>query len=82
MEFILYEFYIFHALLFVAVSALDDAVCFVYNVEHSLHRLVVCNALGVVAKHNATQLVGCLHGLLLDNLIVLDYVQHYVRCNY
>ena len=40
--------------------------------EEGLHGLVVGDALGVVALHDATNLCGGLYGLLLNDLVVAD----------
>lgn len=42
------------------------------NVEVGLHRFVVGDALRIVTLHDATNLTGCLDGLLLNDLIVAD----------
>ena len=67
-----------HLLLLVAVTALDDAMFFVHNIEDSVHRLVVGDAFGIIAFHNSPQLIRSLDGLLLYNLIVADNVEHYL----
>jgi hypothetical protein len=53
------------------IVAGKDAVS---NVEMGGHRLVVSNALGVVAFHNALDDCGGLYGFLLDDFIVTDDV--------
>ena len=53
----------------------------VSNVEMGGHRLVVRNAFGVVALHNATYLGRRLHGFLLYHFVVADNVEDHLRGN-
>ena len=62
--------------------ALDDAVLLVDHREDRFHGLVVGDALGIVALHDTTKLIGRLHGLLLHHLVVADNVEHNLRCHY
>lgn len=48
------KFHLVDVLLLIAVVAFQYAVLLVYHVEHGLHGLVVGDALGVVAFHDAT----------------------------
>ena len=66
-------------LLLVAVVAAHDALHLVYGVEEGLHRLVVGDALRVVALYDALQCVWSLDRLLLYDLVVLDDTQTDVR---
>ena len=59
-----------------AVVAGEDAVG---HMEMSGHRLVVGDALGVVALHDAFNLVGCLNGFLLHYLVVAYDVENHSR---
>ena len=43
-----------------------------FDVEVSGHRLVVSDALGVIALHDAVNLVGRLYGLLFHHFVVAD----------
>ena len=66
-------------LLFVAIVAANDAECLIYCVEDGSHRLIVGDALRVVALHDALQCVWSLDRLLLHDLVVLDDTQTDVR---
>ena len=68
-------------LLLVAVVAAHDALHLVYGVEEGLHRLVVGDALRVVALYDALQCVRSLDGLLLYDFVVFDDTQSDVRRN-
>ena len=59
------ELYFAQLLLFVAVVATYDTEHFVYGMEEGLHRLVVGDALRVVALYDALQCIRSLDGLLL-----------------
>jgi hypothetical protein len=63
-------------LFFIAVMTFQNTPLLVYHIEDSLHWLIVGDALGIVALHNATQLVGCLNGFLLHHLVVADDIEH------
>ena len=69
-------------LLLVAVVAAHDALHLVYGVEEGLHRLVVGDALRVVALYDALQCVRSLYGLLLYDFVVLDDTQSDVRSHH
>ena len=69
-------------LLLVAVVAAHDALHLVYGVEEGLHRLVVGDALRVVALYDALQCVWSLYGLLLYDFVVLDDTQSDVRSHH
>ena len=73
------QLYLVNLLLLIAVVALDDAPLLVDDVEDSFHRLIVGDALRVVALDDATELIRSLNLALLDDLIVADGVQHDVR---
>ena len=60
------------SLLLVAVVAADDALHLIYGVEDGTHRLIVGDALRVVALYDALQCVRSLYGLLLYDFVVLD----------
>ena len=68
-------------LLFVAVVATYDTEHFVYGMEEGLHRLVVGDALRVVALYDALQCIRSLDGLLLYDFVVFDDTQSDVRRN-
>jgi aspartate carbamoyltransferase regulatory subunit len=68
-------------LLFVAVVATYDTEHFVYGMEEGLHRLVVGDALRVVALYDALQRIRSLDGLLLYDFVVFDDTQSDVRRN-
>ena len=68
-------------LLLVAVVAAHDALHLVYGVEEGLHRLVVGDALRVVALYDALQRIRSLDGLLLYDFVVFDDTQSDVRSN-
>ena len=74
------EFHLAHLLFHVAVVALADAAVFINDVEDGLHGFVVGNANGVVALHDAVQLIGCIYGFLFHNLIVANDVEHDLGC--
>ena len=50
-------------LLLIAVMAAYDTECLIYGVEEGLHRLVVGDALRVVALHDAPECIWSLHGI-------------------
>ena len=52
-------------LLLIAVMAAYDTESLIYGVEEGLHRLVVGDALRVVALYDALECIWSLHGLLL-----------------
>ena len=81
MYFLLAKLYFAQLLLLVAVVATYDAEHLVNGVEEGLHRLVVGDALRVVAFHDALQCVRSLYGLLLYDFVVLDDTQSDVRSN-
>lgn len=76
---LLAKLYFAQLLLLVAVVATHDAEHLVYGVEEGLHRLVVGDALRVVALHDALQRIRSLYGLLLYDFVVLDDTQSDVR---
>ena len=65
-------------MLLVAVVAFQNAFRLVHYMEYGRHRLVVGDALGIVATHNTAQLVGGAYSLLLHHFIVVDDVQHHI----
>ena len=69
-------------LLLVAVVAAHDAQHLIYGVEEGLHRLVVGDALRVVALYDALECIWSLYSLLLYDLIVLDDTQSDVRSHH
>ena len=69
-------------LLFVAVMAAYDTESLIYGVEEGLHRLVVGDALRVVALYDALERIWSLYSLLLHDLIVLDDTQSDVRSHH
>ncbi len=69
-------------LLLVAVMAAYDTEYLIYGVEEGLHRLVVGDALRVVALHDALECIWSLYGLLLHDLVVLDDTQSDVRSHH
>ena len=79
---LLAKLYFAQLLLLVAVVATHDAEHLVYGVEEGLHRLVVGDALRVVAFHDALQCIWSLYGLLLYDFVVLDDTQSDVRSHH
>ena len=69
-------------LLLIAVVATHDAEHLVNGMEEGLHRLVVGDALRVVALYDALECVWSLYGLLLHDLVVLDDTQSDVRSHH
>ena len=69
-------------LLLVAVVAAHDALHLIYGVEEGLHRLVVGDALRVVALYDALQCIWGLYGLLLYDFVVLDDAETDVRSHH
>ena len=67
------QFHLIDILFLLAVVAGQDTVA---DVEVGRHRLVVGDALGVVALHNAAYLVRRLYGFLLDDFVVMDDVEN------
>ena len=78
---LLAKLYFAQLLLLVAVVATHDAEHLVYGVEEGLHRLVVGDALRVVALYDALQCIRSLDGLLLYDFVVFDDTQSDVRSN-
>ena len=72
----LHKFDLVDVLLFFAIVAGEDAVG---HVEVGGHGLVVGDALGVVAFHDAFDLLRGLDGLLLNDLVVTDDVEDNFR---
>ena len=70
---LLYQLHFVDVLLLLAVVAGQDAVG---NVEVGTHRLVVGDALRVVALHDAPYFAGCLNGFLLYHFVVADDVEN------
>ena len=68
-------------LLLVAVMAAYDTEYLIYGVEEGLHRLVVGDALRVVALYDALQCIRSLDSLLLYDFVVFDDTQSDVRRN-
>ena len=64
----------------VTVAAAQCAVLLVNYIKHGLHGLVVGDAFGVAAFYYAANLTWHGDHLLLNHLIVADYVQDYVGC--
>ena len=81
MYFLLAKLYFAQLLLLVAVVATHDAEHLVNGMEEGLHRLVVGDALRVVALHDALQRIRSLDGLLFYDFVVLDDTQSDVRSN-
>ena len=81
-EILLAKLHFAQQLLLVAVVAAHDALHLVYGVEEGLHRLVVGDALRVVALHDTLQCVRSLYGLLLYDFVVLDDTQSDVRSHH
>ena len=67
------EFHFIDILFHLAVVTGEDAVG---DMEVRLHRLVVRDALGVVAFHEAVNLVRCNNRFLLYHLVVADDTQN------
>ena len=78
---LLAKLYFAQLLLLVAVVATYDAEHLVNGVEEGLHRLVVGDALRVVALYDALQRIWSLDGLLLYDFVVFDDTQSDVRRN-
>ena len=74
----LHKFDFVDVLFLFAIVAGEDAVG---HVEVGGHGLIVGNALGVVALHDALDLFRGLNGLLLNDLIVTDDVEDDLRCH-
>ena len=66
------KFYLSELLLLVAVVTAYYAQCGIHGVEDCSHRLVVGDALGVVAFHDSLQCIRSLHCLLFNDFVVLD----------
>ena len=81
MYFLLAKLYFAQLLLLVAVVATYDAEHLVNGMEEGLHRLVVGDALRVVALYDAPERIWSLYGLLLHDFVVLDDTQSDVRPN-
>ena len=79
---LLAKLYFAQLLLLVAVVATYDAENLVNGVEDGLHRLVVGDALRVVAFNDTLQCIRSLYGLLLYDFVVLDDTQSDVRSHY
>ena len=77
----LHQFYLVHYLFLIAVMTFQNPMCLVNDMEDRIHRFVVGDALGIVAFYNAPKLVRCHHLLLLYHFIVINDVQHHVRCH-
>ena len=75
------KLYVVNILFFIAVVAFQDSFLLVDDVEDGLHGLVVGDALGVVALHDAAQFVGSLDGFLFHHLVVADDVEHDFGCH-
>ena len=60
--------------------AADEAGIVIVGNEKCGHRLVVGDALGVIALRYAANLGGQLHGALLHYLVVAYGVDHRLRC--
>ena len=75
------KFYFVYVLLFLAVVAFQCAVALVYCVEHRLHRFIVGDAFWVVAFYNAFQNVGDCGCFLVNNLVVSNDIEDYIRSN-
>ena len=69
-------------LLLIAVMAAYDTESLIYGVEEGLHRLVVGDALRVVALYDAPERIWSLYGLLLHDFVVLDDTQSDVRSHH
>ena len=76
---LLAKLYFAQLLLLVAVVATYDAEHLVNGVEEGLHRLIVGDALRVVALHDALECIWSLYCLLLHDFVVLDDTQSDVR---
>ena len=70
------EFHLVDILFHVAVVTFQDSFLLVDHRKHGLHRLVVGITLLIIAFHDAVQLVGSFHALLLSHFIVADDVQY------
>ena len=79
---LLAKLYFAQLLLLVAVVATYDAEHLVNGVEEGLHRLIVGDALRVVALYDALECIWSLYSLLLYDLIVLDDTQSDVRSHH
>ena len=75
---ILHKFDFVDILFLFAIVTGEDAVS---HVEEGGHGLVIGNALGVVALHDALDDSRGLDGLLLNDLIVTDDVEDNLRCH-
>ena len=69
------KFYLSELLLLVAVVTAYYAQCGINGVEDCSHRLVVGDALGVIAFHDSLQCIRSLHCLLFNDFVVLDNTQ-------
>ena len=77
----LYQFNLLHFLLFVAVMTFKNTMFLVDNMEDSVHRFIISDTLWVIASYNAPKLIRCHNLLLLYHFIVINDVQHHVRCH-
>ena len=75
------KFYLSELLLLVAVVTAYYAQCGIHGVEDCSHRLVVGDALGVVAPHDADELVRQVDGFLLYDLVVAYDAEHHLVCD-
>ena len=75
-EIFLYKFDLVDVLLFLAIVAGQDAVS---HVEMCGHRLVVGDALGIVAFDDTLDFLRGLNGFLFDDLVVADDIEDYLR---
>ena len=72
----LHQLHLIYILLLLAVVALEDAVFLIHHVEERVHRLVVGDALRVVASYDTPKFIRCDDGFLLHHFVVLNDVEH------
>ena len=61
--------------------AFENAMFLVNDMEDGAHGFVIGDTLRVIAFYNAPKLVRCHHLLLLYHFLVINDVQHHVRCH-
>ena len=77
---LLHQFHLIHLLFLITIMALENTSLFVNNMEDGIHWFVVCDTFRVVTSYNAPKLIWCYYLLLLYHFIVINDVQHHVRC--
>lgn len=55
----LYEFNLINILFLVAIMTFNNAIFFIYYMEHGFHRFIICNTLRIIAFDDSLKFVGC-----------------------